>query len=238
MLAAGCASQTGSTQGPVPTPVEQPPLAGPSTQPTFRQQLGQTGEAFVQLWENLTGNTPLRAVQMMEDPYFPDERRQGITRLSARAWGRREPYTTRYAQIAQFDANHLVRAAAVRALNRSRDASQTDLFIRRLSDESYLVRLEAAKALSNIPDQAAIPGLLKVVQNESEHPDVRIAAADALRHYRTLQVGRVLISLLSSRNFGIAWQANQSLQVITGRNFKYDQSAWLEYVTSAETPFS
>ena len=40
----------------------------------------------------------------------------------------------------------------------------------------------------------------------SESKDVRIAAADALRQYRTLDVARVLVTYLNETDFGVAWQ--------------------------------
>jgi len=211
--------------------------AAPATQSALGRQMDSTAEGFLLFWDNLTGNSALQGVQMMEDRYFADERREGIAKLSARSFGRQEPYTTRYAQIAQQDSDYLVRAMAVRSLNRSRDQSATPVFIEKLADAERLVRLEAAKALANVPDDNAIEPLLKVLANEQEDRDVRIAAADALRHYRTLAVARGLISQLGARDFAIAWQSNQSLRISSGKDFKYDQSAWLEFITAPQTPF-
>ena len=66
----------------------------------------------------VTGRTAVVAAVKMEDQYFPDERRQGINMLADRDYGRNPPYTDRYAQIAQSDPDYLVRATAIRALNR------------------------------------------------------------------------------------------------------------------------
>src|SRR5690606_35283489 len=120
--------------------------------------------------------------------FFPDERRMGINYLSSRPYGREAPYTDRYRQIATMDTNWLVRATALRALNRARDAESASLFIRALNDEQMQIRLEAAKALSNMPDEQAVDPLMRVLVNPDEHRDVRIAAADALRHYPRLEV--------------------------------------------------
>ena len=203
-----------------------------------------------QQFEISRGNTPARAAHEMDDANAdPDTHRQGIVNLVTK-WNftHRPPYTSRYKQIAQSDPNDTVRATAIRALNISRDQTATPVFIAALDDDSELVRLEAAKALSNIPDPNAIPALLRCLEgrredlpqarNETqESKDVRIAAADALRHYHTLEVARSLVNQLDQRDFGIAWQSNRSLMALTGRNFWYDESAWLQFLTGPEKPF-
>ena len=180
----------------------------------------------------MRGKTPVKAVQMMEDQSSPDRRRQGIYRLVVNDFGQREPYTARYRQIAQEDTDFTVRAAAVRALNWSRDKTAVPVFIAALSDKSELVRWEAAKALTNVPDASAVEPLIRAVGNTNETRDVRIAAADALRHHRTLAVARALVSTLSGKDFGLAWQARQSLLEITGADYRYDEHAWLEFLAT------
>jgi hypothetical protein len=200
-----------------------------------------------------SGHTPKKAVAHMDDPTNADWRRLGIVDL-ATSWdyARRPPYTTRYKQIAQSDPDFTVRAMAIRALNISRDKSATPIFITALDDDNELVRLEAAKALANIPDPAAVPALLRHLQGQrevaaaaagrpsisEEAKDVRIAVADALRHYRTLDVARSLVTYLNESDFGVAWQSRESLRALTGRDLKYDQAAWLNYLSGSEKPFS
>lgn len=196
------------------------------------------GDFAQKSFDIVTNRTAGTAARKMEDPYFPDERRDGINRLAARTYGRGEPYTARYAQIAQTDTDYLVRATAIRALNRSRDASATPLFLKALDDENSRVRLEAAKALANVPDEAAQAKLLKMAGDDQEERDVRIAATDALRNFKRLEVARGLIGLLNQRDFGVSWQALQSLRSITGRDYRYDESAWLGLLASPENPFS
>jgi hypothetical protein len=185
----------------------------------------------------ITGKAPINAAKQMEDQYFPDERRIGIDRLSDEDFGRREPYTKRYEQIAQLDPDWLVRATAIRALNRSRDVDATPIFIKALSDDDPIVRTEAAKALSNIPDDNAVPALLKLVGDPNENRDVRIWSAQALRHYKTLEVARTLVGQLSGREFAVAWQSHKSLILITGKDLDYDENAWLDYLTGPQKPF-
>src|SRR5882724_5035020 len=85
---------------------------------------------------------PRKSAIKTTDQYFPDERREGINELVDRGYGRQPPYTDRYASLAQNDPDYLVRATAVRALNRARDAKASPVFINALNDESDLVRLE------------------------------------------------------------------------------------------------
>ena len=188
-----------------------------------------------QVIDYFTGNTPVKSALQMEDIDSPDDRRQGINNLAKREFARRDPYTTRYRQIAANDENPQVRAAAIRALNLSRDASATPLFVKALGDENALVRLEAVKALGNLPDPDAVDPLVRIVRSD-ENKDVRIAAADALKHYKTLEVARVLIPLLGEQDFGVAWHARRSLRKLTGRDFAYDEAAWLALISGPENP--
>jgi hypothetical protein len=197
------------------------------------------------------GDTPAKAAHEMDDPNAsPDTHRQGIADLvTTWKFTHHPPYTTRYKQIAEQDPNVTVRAMAIRALNISRDHTATPIFIAALEDDDELIRLEGAKALANIPDPNAIPALLRRVegkretiragqpQTTDESKDVRIAAAAALRHYHTLEVARTLVNQLDSRDFGVAWQSNQSLIELTGQDFAYNESAWFQYLTGPSKPF-
>jgi hypothetical protein len=199
-------------------------------------QVNQVVEKGRELVDAIT-KAPRKAAVKTTDQYFPDERREGINELVERGYGRQSPYTDRYASLAQNDKDYLVRATAIRALNRSRDAKAIPIYINALSDESDLVRLEGAKALANMPDDKAVPGLVKLVTNANENRDVRIAAAEALKYYRNVEVARALIGQLGGREFGIAWQAHRSLVQLTGKDLRYDEGAWLTYVANPDKPF-
>ena len=187
-------------------------------------------------WNVSTGHS---AARYAKDLFHrnPDIRRKAVYALSDQRYGRRAPYTEYYAHMAGDDRDQTVRAAAIRALNRSRDAGETGNYITQLSDPSPWVRLEAVKALANIPDPKAVPVLLKLLADESQTHDIRLASADALRAYPQSDVAQGLIRVLSDRDFGVSWQARQSLNLMTARDFRYDQQAWLTYLTSADQPF-
>jgi hypothetical protein len=82
-----------------------------------------------------------------------------------------------------------------------------------------------------------VAALVRVVSNPEEDKDVRIAAAGALRHYKSLEVARALIPRLGEGDFGIAWKARRSLRAITGKDLRYDEAAWLAYITGPDKPF-
>jgi hypothetical protein len=183
-----------------------------------------------------TGDKPITDVRMMEDTSSADRRRRGIYNLAKRDFAQHEPYTKRYRQIAQSDPDPTVRAAAIRASNASRDKAAVPVFIAALNDKSDMVRLQAAKALSNIPDPTAADPLIRVLGNQAETRDVRIAASEALRHYRKLDVARVLAGTVGGRDFSIAWQSRWSLIILTGKDLGYDERAWLEFIAGPDKP--
>jgi len=227
-------------------------------------------ERLKSLYNLLSGETPVSAAVKMENRASPDARREGIFSLADERFARTDPeqrYVRRWWQIAfgipedriAPDADFTVRAAAIRSLNRARVRSVKDSkgqtidlipkYITALDDESELVRLEAAKALANMPDERAVTVLIRHldgraevrvegrVEPREETRDVRIAAADALRSFRRNETAQALIRTLQDRDFGVAWQARQSLLLLTGRDFRYDQAAWLEHLRS-QKPFA
>lgn len=201
------------------------------------QQVEWLGSRLRPASDLLAGNNAARYARMMETADSADRRRQGISRLVEFDFARRPPYTTRYRQIARNDEDYLVRAQAIRALNRSRDTGAAELYIDALTDPSELVRLEAAKALKNMPTPDAVGPLLAVIDRPEETRDVRIAAAEALRHYPRIEVARSLVDKLDERDFGVAWQARRSLRTITSHDYGYDEAAWLAFLTGPEAPF-
>ena len=223
----GCAN---GDHPPTPTTASFDMQPAPKRMQTGR--LSEIGQSLARLW----GDTPLEAVRMMENKDSADDRRKGIYTLMQRAFAQQEPYTRRYRQIAQNDPDASVRAAAIRASNASRDKAAVPVFVAALADKSDMVRLQAAKALSNIPDSSAAEPLTRVLGNLAETRDVRIAASEALRHYRNIDVARVLAGTVAGRDFSIAWQSRWSLRILTGRDLGYDERAWLEYIAGPHKP--
>ena len=233
------------------------PRANPTTQPGDKFSDAMDFFEFVfwrlpkQMITYYLGETPGHYAQMMEDEQSPDLRRTGVLRLvSDYDFARKDPYTKRYWQIAQGDPDPLVRVAAVRALNRSRQGSVTTIAIGYLDDVNPLLRLEAAKALANVPDPKAIPALLRHLsaareimgqfgrpETITESRDVRVACADALRNYPDKDVVKALVDSLNEKEFEVSWQARKSLVLLTGHDYRYDQLQWREYFLKADKPF-
>ncbi|HWE03036.1 MAG TPA: HEAT repeat domain-containing protein [Tepidisphaeraceae bacterium] len=190
------------------------------------------------LANRFSGENASQAVRLLEDPTSADNRRVGMNKLVEYGFLKHETpiekktsetFEKRCRQIAQFDTDFTVRATAVRTENRARDTRATPIFIADLVDKNEMIRLEAAKALVNVPEPGAAPALIAALTDHEESRDVRVAAADALKHYRTLPVERALSSVLHDRSFAVAWQARRSLEHMTLHDFLYDEAAWLSY---------
>lgn len=201
------------------------------------------GHPIANFFDYITNDNAAYAARKMVDPTSPDNRRKGTLRLASFSFARRGYYIQVYANEARSDEDYTVRAAGIRALNRCRAKGYTLLFINALSDDQPLVRLEAADALSNMPDPRAIAVLVRRMESPTDeygqalepNLDVRIACADALRCYHTAESMRALVNELTDKEFGIAWQARQSLELITGQDYLYDSKAWLNYLFESGT---
>lgn len=191
--------------------------------------IGQFGVALSNTTALLSGRTPryLDYARTLANPEAPpDELREAILGLARYEYGRNKPYTDAYAQFARKSSHALVRASAMRALNIARDRESTPLFIEALADTEAPVRLEAAKALANIPSDEAIAPLIARTADSQENLDVRIAATDALRHYDSPEARRALVRLMEADDFSLAWQARRSLITSTGEDHGFDVNAW------------
>jgi HEAT repeat protein len=178
----------------------------------------------------MSGSTPGYWARRMFDPSSADIRREAILKYANYDFGRHGEVLKTYVYLSN-DPDYTVRAAALRAMNRSRVTGQTDLYLEKLKENETLVRLDAADALSNVPDPAAIDALVDHMQNDVSQ-DVRIACTDALRNFRTMDVARALVERLDDNDFAVAWQARQDLELMTGQDFRYDGELWLGYLAN------
>ena len=194
-------------------------------------------QPIANFYDNFTGNTEEAARIKMFDPRSADSRRYGTFRVSDFYSARMDPgMRDIWANNARNDPDYTVRAASVRVLNRCRDAAHASVYVAALNEQQPLVRLEAVKALANVPDPDAVPALLDLLQHDVSR-DVRIASADALRCYKTDEVAHALILVLDDYDFGVAWQARQSLRLMTARDFQYNETQWLDYLAASSQPF-
>jgi hypothetical protein len=77
---------------------------------------------------------------------------------------------------------------------------------------------------------------VKIATNATENRDLRIAAIDALKHYKTTQIAKTLINVVTERDLAVAWQARKSLKAMTGKDLRYDENAWLQYISGPAKP--
>jgi HEAT repeat protein len=215
-------------------PEEQRPIQG--LENPLRVLLGTIAEGISWLHDLATGHDFFDEAKKLLDSN-PDHRRSGIVYLSDHSPGRHDPYLKQYLNMARTDPDPSVRSMAIRALNRARDKRAIPIFLAALDDKNDSIQLEGAKGLANIPDQSAVSPLIHLLDNADENVDVRVACADALRLYRTSEVAQALVRAMRDRNFGVAWQARKSLQLMTGKDFRYDTAAWLTFLSGTNKPF-
>jgi hypothetical protein len=194
------------------------------------------GHPIVHFFDYITHDSAAFAARKMADPKSADNQREGMLRLVDFPFARRGVYIKGYAILARNGVDFTVRAAGIRALNRCRAKGCTVLFLEALNDDQPLIRLEAADALGNIPDPQAVPLLIVHLGSDAEpNADVRIACAAARRNYNTTEAMHALVDVIEDDDFSVAWQARQSLELLTGQDFRYDHKAWLNYLAGTGT---
>jgi HEAT repeat protein len=188
------------------------------------------------LTRKLFGPSPKQLVVQMFESEDPDLRRNAIERLSKKKWGRRGAYPKAYA-IMTTDSAATVRSAAVRALGRVGDAKYAKEVIAALSDRESSVRWDAAVTLDSIFAPEAV-GPLSLRANSDESPDVRIASARALRHYRQPDVLETLLRCLDDPKLAVRCRAAESLTELTGESAGTDAHAWRRILNGKTDPFA
>ncbi|MCK4626216.1 MAG: HEAT repeat domain-containing protein [Phycisphaerae bacterium] len=188
------------------------------------------------LTRKLFGPSPKQLVVQMFESDDPDLRRDAIERLSKKDWGRRGAYPKAYA-IMTTDSAATVRSAAVRALGRVGDAKYAKEVIAALSDRESSVRWDAAVALDSIFAPEAV-GPLSLRANSDVSPDVRVASARALRHYRQQDVLDTLLRCLDDPKLAVRCRAAESLTELTGEVAGTDARDWRRILAGKTDPFA
>ncbi len=193
---------------------------------------GCSGKNTPPFLKDLLGPTAKEAVQMAFDPDDADRRREGVTLLSRKSYGLREPYLKGYATLARTDSDARVRSAAVRALGKAGDPKYLPDILNALEDESDEVRWDAAVALGTVTGPQAVAPLRRHATNDT-FKDVRIACARALRRYPRQDVLISLRDCLADSDFSVRYEAHQSLVILTGTDRGYDPADWRGITTLA-----
>jgi hypothetical protein len=184
--------------------------------------LGGMGDGFKQ-------TTPSEAARMAVDPTDPDKRREGITMLSNAPFGGVETYVKFYRDAVTNERDPIVKAAAIQALGKHGEPADAVRIAPSLADSNQQVRWGAAKALQRLHNPAVVPDLLRVLGNENENQDVRIAAATALGQYPEDRVFQGLVGSLNARELAINAAAEESLRTLTGMSFNMSAPDWLAW---------
>lgn len=181
---------------------------------------------------------PAQAVRWALDPHSADNRYRGISLLANAPFGGEDVYLDLFTDSAR-DPDSAVRAASVRGLAHHGRPEHADEIARALSDESSLVRLEAARAAQRIHNPSIVPALFGRLdaETEDEH-DVRAAVAHALGQYPQRRVLDRLVGALRDPSLTVNRHAAEALTILTGQDLGIDPVAWLSFVTDAEAPFA
>ncbi|MEM1213896.1 MAG: HEAT repeat domain-containing protein [Planctomycetota bacterium] len=175
--------------------------------------------------------SPREAVLDAYNTFDPDRRREAIDLLAAAPFGGDEQYLKTYRLILD-DPDPLVTAACLRALGRHGDTSDGPAILRRLGDDSPMVRWAAADALQRIHlPHTAVQPLIQAV-NDDESVDVRRSAAVALGQYEQPVVFDTLVGVLNDANFSVSQAAYQSLVFLTGQaELPVDSRPWIAWAS-------
>jgi hypothetical protein len=179
------------------------------------------------LSDGLTPTTPSEAARQAVDPTDADNRREGVILLSNATFGGVEAYVKLYRDVVDNERDPIVKAAAIQALGRHGEPADAMRITPHLSHVNQQVRWASAKALQRLHNAAAVPELLRVLRDENEDQDVRIASAIALGQYPEDRVFHGLVDALAARELAINDAAERSLHALTGQSFNMSAPDWL-----------
>lgn len=157
-----------------------------------------------------------------------------------------------YAEVARRDENDSVRCAAIRALKNhdAETAAQSMIELMNgdsgddLREPSATVRWEAMAALYELVSADKIPesneGTLRTVAiarlNGDPSRDVRLTAARVLGHLPHSDSVEALVGALKQIDFGVVYEAEQSLTRLTGQSFEQNPRRWEEWLRATKDP--
>ena len=180
---------------------------------------------------------PQDAVELAIDEYDADRRYQGTALLANAPFAGEGPYLELFRDAAR-DEDAGVRQVGVRALGIHGEPEDVPLIIGLLTDDEWLVRMESARALQRLHNEAAVVPLIErtTVENEQQAA-VRAEAVHALGQYRANRVLQVLVRALDDPSLAVNHNALNSLEVLTGQNLGYEPAVWLAWLDDASDPF-
>lgn len=184
----------------------------------------------------------------------PDARRAAIVRVAQTRHAQREAVVETLCTIARTDASPMVRCAAIRALSDHPNPTSTETLaaIAATFDRQSTIRLpdpqvraDALAALCRLARENRLEGETGRMARQAaidllradESREVRIVAARYLGSCPDAESLSALIASLNQRDFGVVYQAERSLNRLTGQTFDHDPLAWDEWRVSQSDPF-
>jgi HEAT repeat protein len=180
---------------------------------------------------------PEDAVALALDEYDADKRYRGTALLANAPFGGERPYLELFRDALE-DEDSGVRQVGVRAIGIHGEPEDVPSIISRLTDEEWLVRMEAARALQRLHNPDAVVPLTERTKIDNElHAAVRAEAALALGQYRQARVLQSLIMALGDPSLAVNHNAVAALEILTGQSLGFEPAAWLEWIEQAADPF-
>jgi len=186
---------------------------------------------------------------------LPDERREAVTRLASSRFLEDETVVDALCTIARTDISPSVRCAAIRVISESKHTKAITCLVAIISaqdgDGTVVppqpeVRADALNALTSCAESGILDeetasrarqAAIRLVKTDPAR-DVRLAAVRLLGRIRHPESVAALIEALQHRDFGIVYEAEQSLNRLTGRSFNQDVRAWKDWIASVPDPTS
>ncbi len=167
-------------------------------------------------------------VEQLFNAQSPDTRRIAIEKLSKTYWINEEKNRELVAQMTSrsVEKSPIVRAAAVRTLAKVNDPKYFDKIADAMKDDSSIVRFDAADSFELIIYPPAEDELQRLALDD-DNEDVRTAACQALKNYRSDDTYRTLLRCLGDESFTVREASHESLVAMTGVDNGYDPTKWV-----------
>ncbi len=157
--------------------------------------------------------------------------------------------------IARTDKASQVRCVALRTLSRADDARAVSVSLQVLNHEKHAdsvrapdddVRWECLLILERNcthgtvaeKEREAVRDTFIQHVTHSKHRDARVTSARGLRHFLDRPALDALIEALKDRDFGVVYQAERSLAMLTGTTHNHDPDAWKQWLSETADPFA
>ena len=167
----------------------------------------------------------------------PDLRRESVLEMMELRVGKSDAAVQLFAKLAKSDPEPTVQSAAVQALGKSGNAKAVAPLAWILTNETNTqVRTDAAVALGTTRGPGAV-GPLRGRLHEDPAPEVQAACARTLGKYPYPSVVQTLIVAMRNDDFSVVFEAQQSLNKLTGVSFQTSR-AWQDWLVKNGDPFA